>query len=319
VRAERELLTIAGGGCNLALGATLEPVSGDPAGWRARVFRGADATGPERVPRWASAEDSDPVEAARAALAVAERAQATGDGPLAGWDVALTGASSGDPESTGLGTRLSALGARVEHEQVVRCEDLEDVDVATAVAGLCPGDAVALTSRRAARRLEGITLPEGVLLGAVGASTAAALAEAGHTAEVVGSAGADQLGRALVALSVDRVLHPCAVDALPDLGEALFAGGVELLPLPVYRTESIADVELGSDAEARVYMSPSAVRAALEWERAHPTENTLRIALGASTAAALEEAELAAFTPEHGDREGIVRFLCARTERGVTR
>ena len=94
---------------------------------------------------------------------------------------------------------------------------------------------------------------------------------------------------------------------------------VALQAVHVYRTHALNDVALATDVDARVYMSPSSVRAALDWERAHPATDTLRIALGASTLAALEEAGLTAFSPEQGDREDIVRFLHQRTQRGVTR
>ena len=153
----------------------------------------------------------------------------------------------------------------------------------------------------------------------MGESTASALEEHGVRAGFVGRAGARALGRTLPVKAGARVLHPCALDALADLELELSARGVHLVRAPVYRTRKRRDVTLSEDVDARVYMSPSSVRAARAWESAHPTPRTRRIAVGESTAAALAQAELAAFEPARGDREHIVRFLCQRQKREASR
>jgi uroporphyrinogen-III synthase len=181
------------------------------------------------------------------------------------------------------------------------------------------GDAIAVTSPRAARRLAGVELSAGVLVAAVGESTQSALAEHGVRAGFVGRSGARTLGRTLPVSAGARVLHPCALDTLPDLEVELSARGIQLLRAPVYRTRSRRGVEFSEDVDARIYMSPSSVRASRIWESAHSTSSTRRIAVGQSTAAALAEAGLDGFAPAHSDREQIVHFLCDREKWGNPR
>jgi uroporphyrinogen-III synthase len=82
----------------------------------------------------------------------------------------------------------------------------------------------------------------------------------------------------------------------------------------VYRTLLRADVELDAEVDARVYMSGSAVEAALAWERAHPSAGWTRFALGASSSAALERAGLDHVRP-HGVEDGVVEELVQRLAR----
>ena len=291
VAAERQTLAWAGGGCSLPLGAATEP-AGDGS-WRAHLFLGAGhPEGTAEAPaRWAQAEGADPAAAVRAAFERMAAGGPTGAGPLAGTTVALAGSSAGGTE---LGARLATLGADVVHERLIELEDLPCPDLARRIAELAPGDALAVTSRRAAERLEGARPAPGVVVAAVGRATARALESAGLPVDVVGSAGALDLARALELREGARVLFPCAEEALPDLPRELEARGHPVERLPLYRTRAVAGIALAAGADVRIYMSPSSVRAALEWERAQPDRRTLLIALGATTLEALEREDLSA-------------------------
>jgi hydroxymethylbilane synthase len=277
IHAERQLLLAAGGGCSLPLGACVER---DGERWRARTFSGVSRA------RWAEAVADEPDAAARTAFEKMDANEPTGDGPLASLSVALTGSSDG---GTTLGARLVTLGARVVHERVVSFEDLAQPDLLDRVAALAPGDVLAVTSRQTAPRLVGASVADGVTVAAVGPSTARALEDAGLPVHVVGDAGARELAQRLDLAPEGRVFFPCAEGALDTLEHTLGERGAQVERLPVYRTIPAPDVRLDADVDVRVYMSPSSVRAALAFERAHPERRTLRVALGPST-----EAELAA-------------------------
>jgi uroporphyrinogen-III synthase len=108
-------------------------------------------------------------------------------------------------------------------------------------------------------------------------------------------------------------LFPCAEAARPDLAEALSAHGITVEAVPVYRTVTAAAVTgdvadtctgagagTGADqADALVYLSPSAVQASLALAyRAEAAEALARVAIGGATAAALEAAGLPHVRPE---------------------
>jgi hydroxymethylbilane synthase len=284
IRAERELLLAAGGGCNLPVGACVEPVEGK---WRARAFSAVGRT------RWTTMEADTPEVAARGAFTQLDARAPTQTGPLSALSVALCGSSSG---GTRLGARLEALGARVVHEQVLSFETLPHSDLFERIAALVPGDVLAVTSRQTAPHLAGATVPSGVQVAAVGPGTARALEAAGIGVNVIGTNGASALARLLEVDSDHRVLFPCAEGALDTLERALAARGVSLERAPVYRTLPSPEVALDEAVDARVFMSPSSVRAALAWERAHPGRRTLRVALGPSTEDELRAAELVCLT-----------------------
>lgn len=329
VEAERSLLVAVGGGCNLPLGAHVEAVEsarhpapdhpGGPTGapdgdgsnrvsFRASVFLGAGHPRPGAPARWAAAEGPDALAAVRAAQARLFTCEPTGDGPLAGLEVAITG--SGDGPSL-LEQRLAVLGATARTETVLEFEPLESAPAVLAeLSALRPGATVVITSRRAAAALAGWRRPSGVRLAAVGPACARALEELGLAVDLVGSGGARELARALEP-GGGRILYPCAEDARRDLEEGLAARGAVCERLPLYRTRARADVRLSEAAAARIYMSPSAVRASAGWERAHASGTTRRLALGDSARAALAEAGLEAELPARSAnlQEAAVRHL----------
>ena len=315
IAAERSLLQRAGGGCSLPLGACVEATDN---GWRARAFLGAGhPTADCTRPRWSEAEAATPAEAIEGAWSQLESGAPTGCGPLAGTTVALTGSGI---EATHFGTRLETLGATVRNEQVLSFEPLAVDDLAQRLGALGAGDALAITSRQAARRLAGLAdalrpAPERPLVCAVGASSAKALRRAGFEVDLVGTGGARELAEA-IPIQGGRVLFPCAEDALDELEQVLAARGIPVDRLPVYRTVPEPRPELDPAVAARVYMSPSAVRAASGWERAQAAaeqRTALRFAVGPTTAAALEEHGLAAHvTPPRGPlaaSEALIQHL----------
>jgi uroporphyrinogen-III synthase len=170
---------------------------------------------------------------------------------------------------------------------VIGFEDLPADGLLERIARLRPGDALCVTSREAARRLAGVTPPAGVTVAAVGPASARALAEAGLTADFVGVGGARELGERLALAAGARVLFPCAEDARGELEESLAARGVEVVRVALYRTIPLGDARLHQGIDARVYMSPSSVEAALALERASPELAAPRLALGRTTAEAL--------------------------------
>jgi porphobilinogen deaminase/uroporphyrinogen-III synthase len=305
IAAERALLARAGGGCNLPLGACVEAVDEHAdrgGGWRACAFLGPGHPRAEhRSPRWSTAGGSSPEQAIDRAWAALATGTPTGAGPLGGLRVAIAGSAGSGAE---LGARLAELGALVTHEVVIACEPRATVELPERVAALRPGDALAVTSRRAARALSGVQVPPGVVVAAVGAATARALEQAGLSVHVVGERGARELAETLVLAGKARVLFPCAADARDDLGEVLRARGTEVERLVIYDTRPAPVRELAARVDVRIYMSPSAVAAAADWERAYPERATLRLGLGRTTAAALRAAGLAA-AGDPLDRPGL--------------
>jgi len=308
IEAERGLLLAAGGGCNLALGAHVQALSNGK--WEAHVFRGPDGSDSKRPARWAQVVADTADEAARKGLELASQSETTGMGPLAEMRVALTGTRNGGGR---LRERLGALGAEVLSEAVIECAPIEGTQLGERLARLDTGDGMVFTSRQAVNAMQGLTIPTGVLVAAVGSGTAQALENMGITADVVGTGGARDLAEALPMSSVKHVLHPCAAEALPDLRDALELRGIQVESLPVYITRAMDSIELRTGVDARVYLSPSAVRAAAQAEAAGQGGQAARVALGAHTGKALDEAQLHCFTPPDGDRESIIGFLLNHT------
>jgi len=318
IDAERVLLARAGGGCNLPLGAYMEFAPGGPAGRAvAMAFLGADHPEPGHPARWVRSEGATPEAAADSVMELLSKRNpsgvGTGAGPLAGVCVALVGTAD-DAQGSGLGTRLAQLGAKARHEAVLEVEDLDVPELPARVAALRPGDALAVTSRHAARRLAGLSVPDGAIVAAVGPATAAALVEAGLSVDVVGHDGARVLAGVLELKEGARVLFPCAEAARPDLTEALTARGMPVERLVLYRTVSSARSEPVADAIARIYMSPSAVKSSIELDRERGVDDVIRVAIGETTAAALAEHALPAVRSETPGAEGVIAALIAAND-----
>ncbi len=266
-----------------------------------------------RFARWSVGYGATPAAAIAAARAKLDTGAATGFGPFGGLSIALAGAAA---DGSVLGERLESLGATVTLERLIELAPIAGVDLATPLAALRPGDVLAVTSRQAARLLAGHQVPHGVEIAAVGRACARALAEIGLVASIVGDGGGEALAARLAPPANARVFWPCAEEALPEFAAALEARKLELRKLAIYRTTRVKAPQLAAGVDVRVYMSPSAVEAALEWERAHPTNTTRRFALGHATARALEDARLAATAPSC-DAGPITEALVAALWRHV--
>ena len=307
IAAERALLARAGGGCNLPLGACVEPRAG---GWRACAFLGAGHPSSEHAaPRWSAADGSSPEQAHRPRLGGARQRRADGRGPLAGLRVAIAGSAE---SGTQLGARLAELGARVTHEAVIACEPRAASELLERAAALRAGDALAVTSQRAARGLSGAQIAprrpgrgrrrgHGPRPGAGGP-----LGPRGRRARGA-RAGADARAGPRSARPVPlrrgRARRPrprcSARGAWTSSGWWSTARG------------AAAAAELAREVDVRIYMSPSSVAAAAAWERAHRGSAALRLGLGRTTAAALLEAGLAAGDP----RDPWERLAASRPRR----
>lgn len=311
IEAERWLLATAGGGCSLPLGAHVLREAG---GCRVLAFLGADHPAPGRASRWAEGRGPTPRAAAQAAAARLLAPEPTGAGPLAGLRVALAGRAD-DEHGSRLGARLAQLGAQVRHEAVLALHDLPAPDLPARVAALRPGDALAVTSRAAAARLRGLPVAEGVLVAAVGPSTAQSLRDAGLRVDVTGDGGGRDLAARLDLAAGARVLFPCAQDARPDLPDELAVRGVQVDRVPLYRTVTAAAAPPASaPCDARVYLSPSAVAACRELLLEEGQAPPRRIAWGASTAAALRQAGLPCEGDARADVEELAALLRTRPE-----
>jgi hydroxymethylbilane synthase len=292
IAAERSLLVGAGGGCSLPLAAAVLP-DGEQ-GFLAHGFLGAGHPAGTTHARWVAARGKTPSDAMKVVLAELVAGRATRTGPLCGLTIALAGSAH---DGSQLGERLAALGADVRTERVIELEPIAGANFDAFLARARSGDVLAVTSRQAAHMLAGRKVAAGVRFAAVGRSSARELASAGFEVTWTGDSGARELAGRIEVAPGGRVYWPCAQDALPDLADALAARGIALERLPIYRTSLVRGLNLERELDVRVYMSPSAVEAALEWERAHPGRATVRFALGSTTAAALRAAGLDAVQP----------------------
>jgi hydroxymethylbilane synthase len=312
IQAERDLLEVAGGGCNLPLGAAIEAADANGQ-FRARVFLGAGHPRGTEHGRWSEAAAADPSAAARAAFDHLANGGATGTGPLSPLRIALTGSGS---DGSLLSQRLTALGATVIAERVIELEPLPGVDLGLHLEKLSAGDVLAVTSRQVAFQLARHRRPAGLRVAAVGASCARELSEEGWAPDLIGRGGALELAKALAehVQPSQRVLFPCALEAEHDLERSLAERGIEVERVEVYHTLPIQDVELSSDVDVRVYLSGLAVEAALAWERAHPETQAVRFALGRSSSLALARAGLDHVGPTE-DAAEVVEDLVHRIAR----
>jgi len=304
IAAERSLLVGLGGGCNLPLGVSLSPCAG---GFRLEAFLGAHHPHADAPARWLALEGAT----REACIVAAERelhaGRATGAGPLGGRSVALTGSAASFAE---LEARLVTLGARVVREVVLAYEDRSAAALAARLAGLGAGDALVVTSAHVAGRLAGSRAPSGVLVAAVGAATRSALEAAGFAVGHSGTRGAAALAAELPLAPGARVLFPCAEGARDELEDGLEARGIAVERLPLYRTVPVPHARLDPAVDVRLYASPSAVAAARDFEHAQRPA-AVRLAPGASTAAALKQAGLEHIAAASPASEDILAALFA--------
>jgi hydroxymethylbilane synthase len=311
VAAERWLLAKAGGGCNLPLGAH---VLSDEKGWRVIAFLGADHPEDGDDARWIEARGATPLDAVYEAHRKLRLQRPTGRGPLAGLRVALAGRADYALGTT-VGRRLAQLGARVQPEAVLHIEELPAPELESRVTSLRAGDAIVLTSQVAVQRVSAFELPAGVLVAAVGRVTASFLEMCGLRADVVGEGGSRDLAPLLTLTAGARVLLPGAEDGRPELAHELEARGIQVERVALYRTAPAATrpATPATPAAARVYLSPSAVRACLALGMESPAP-AVRLAWGDATAEALAAAGLGCDGNARADAEAIVHLL-ARLHR----
>lgn len=307
IRAERRVLSAAGGGCSLPLGANVTETA---QGYRLRAFLGADHPSPGAPARWVDVTAATPEAAAERALEVLREGRPTGVGPLAGHCIGVAGSGN----ESGLVRRLRTLGAEVLIERVLDFRELDASPLARSVAALRSGDAIALTSPRAAAPLARCEAPPaGVTIAAVGPTTAAAMTSLGIAVDVVGTGGALELARELPVEAGRTVVFPSAEDPRPDLTEGLQARGVRVDRVPVYATHPIPGATGHPRALQRVFTSPSAVRALLAWELKQGPGRGSRLALGRATWDALREHDLVTGEPPAGSGpETVIEALAGR-------
>lgn len=327
----RRLLARAGGGCHLPLGCGVgkmkdlracRPLS-DPmeqsqrtvwekfeTGWAAWGFLGADHPESGHSPRWAAARGETAEEAVDALWDIFVDGKPTGWGILGGLKVVLVG---GHHRGV-LASRLESLGATVEQQVVLDFEDIEAPDLSERMAALKKDDILAVTSVQAARRLEGCSIAEGVVVGAVGPTTAQALEQAGFSPSIVGSGGGKQLASLLPLPEgrEGRVLFPCAEDHQPDFVDVLEERGMRHVDvIPVYRTVPRQEAEETGEAFARIYLSPSAVKAAIklfpQWDASQ--DSAMITGIGLTTCHALEEAGISHERPTESSIDAVLSVL----------
>lgn len=169
-------------------------------------------------------------------------------------------------------------------------------------AGVLVTSPAAVASFADRARRAGARVPAGVLVGAVGEGTAAALRAIGLQVDVVPPEGN---GEGLAAALIDRLgprlqgmrfLQPRAAEGRTELSRDLVAAGARVDVVDAYRTLPATAAELAPlrDAlghhglSAIVFASPSAVRAV--HEALGPIPDLPSVAIGGTTAVALQAA-----------------------------
>ncbi len=286
VAAERALLRRIEGGCTVPLGAHARRLE-DGAIALAAVL-GAERPG--RPPARALVRATTP----EAAALLAFRVLRPDAGPirpsaaLAGKRVTLT---REDPD---LAAALADAGAEVRTAAAIETAPL------ALAQGLPPCRWTLVASRKAVPALveSGAAIER---VGAVGAGTARALAEAAIAVDLLAEkSDGEGLAAAFLALREPRgtsVLIPAARDGRPELRDRLAAAGYDVRPVAVYETRPL-EVDLG-DADIVVFASPSAVR---------PTAARV-VAIGPATAQAAERLGLRPVVAARPTTAGILDAL----------
>lgn len=312
--AERELLHGIGAGCSVPLGAHAVVT-----GARELLLRAA--LGPEQVApgarpwiRRALVRAPDASAAARLGL------QALGR---------LAPPRAPDAPRRLAGKRVLVLREPARAGELVQALEAEGASVAArpatqdrAVDGAAPALRAALAGaawvafasgsavRHAVAALGATEGLRGKRLAAVGAATAAALAEHELPVDLVADeATGGGLAAALLARAPARpaVLLPCAQGGRPELKDALAEAGCAVTAVELYASAPLpapSEAELAVDAI--VVAAPSAARAALG---KRPATRARLVAIGATTATALRELGLAATTAERPDAPALVEAV----------
>jgi len=163
---------------------------------------------------------------------------------------------------------------------------------ATGLTGGAPsGLWVAVTSAQALPALELVSdALRRARLAAVGGGTAMSLHAAGLSPEIVGDSGGAALAREMLRCGVRAgtvVLHPCNVDARPELARVLAEAGVDVRSIPVYRMvrDAVGERSATGDFHAVIVSSPRLAERAMELFPDRPPV----VAIGRTTAAALRD------------------------------
>lgn len=248
-------------------------------------------------------------------------------GSLLGRRVAVTRAAE---QSGDLAERLRALGAEVLCCPLIAiAPPLDPAPLAHALARLEAYDWLALPSANAARAALGGLIRPGrrPRIAAVGSATAAALAEAGISADLT---PAEHSAAGLLAALGDvcgaRVLLPQGDQARPELAEGLAARGASVDAVAAYRTlpgpgvGALAAALRARALDAVTFASPSAARALLDGAGQAVHEllaGAALVAIGPTTAAALraEGLRVASVADPH-TAAGLAAALVALLARG---
>ena len=161
-------------------------------------------------------------------------------------------------------------------------------------------------------------VPAGLAVAAVGPATAAALAEAGIRATVIGDgSGGAELAERIGApgASGDRAVVLAAADGLRELIAGLVAHGWEIEEVVVYATvpRILSPQERGAldGCDVICFASPSAVAAftALRDARGHPLRTRPAVVIGATTARAARSSGFAVVVADTATDEAMARAV----------
>ncbi len=259
-------------------------------------------------------------------------------GALTGWTIVVTRAEGPDGP---LGASLAAQGARVLHVPTVSIGAPDDLEpLRRAIARLDSFEWMVLTSPRAvgavSRVLGAGAHPSAAALhrlarvrvAVVGAATADHARAAGIEPEFVGSGdGGEALAHDLVKVGVgpgSEVLFPASNRAGSGLAAVLREAGARVEQVVAYETRIRAvDIEAypaAQRADAVTFTSPSAVEG---WVSAwtHDGVNFSvppipNVAIGATTAAALEKEGLGAMVATEPSLDGVVDAVARLAREG---
>lgn len=254
-------------------------------------------------------------------------------GPLTGWTVVVTRAETTDGP---LGRALAAEGARVLHVPTVSIGPPDDpTPLRAGVERLGDFDWLVLTSARAVDAVlsGGLRLPDHLRVAVVGNATAERARSAGLPVALVGSGeGGEALARDLVKQGIGpgtEVFFPASSRAGPGLVQALQSRGAKVEWVVAYETRTrVFDVSKHpevTEADVVTFTSPSAVEgwlAGLEAGGGRVARGQSYVAIGATTAAAMEESGLEAVVASEPSFQGIAeatRLLALGTDTRMSR